>query len=208
MNDTSTTAANRDGTGPMTKRERTARSFATAMIRMGWRSRDQQQSADDMLVLPTPVANSAVKFADALFDALEQRVPNTDTGSQEPPSQPGDDAAQAPTTSLSCPQGSLAMSLDPAPRNTGKKDGEPGTDEEGTRERRKYTLSIDLWANDDNGVASASVAVENHQGGHSLERHPITGYTSVADALNHAVGEAGAYMRDLEDIDAKTQATT
>ena len=55
----------------MTKRERTARSFATAMVRMGWRSSEQRERGGDLYILPEPVAESAVRFADALFDALE-----------------------------------------------------------------------------------------------------------------------------------------
>ena len=62
---------NRDSTAPMTKRERTARSFATAMVRMGWRSSEQRERGGDLYILPEPVAESAVRFADALFDALE-----------------------------------------------------------------------------------------------------------------------------------------
>ena len=45
--------------------------LATAMVRMGWRSSEQRERGGDLYVLPEPVAESAVRFADALFDALE-----------------------------------------------------------------------------------------------------------------------------------------
>ena len=92
-----------------------------------------------------------------------------------------------------------------SPEGAGSDTEDHVIDAEQSRERRKYTVTVDLWANDDTGAASASIAVKNHQGGHSLERHPIVGYDSVSEALEDAVSEAGAYMRDIEDIDNRTE---
>ena len=77
------TTPNRDRASPMTKRERTARSFATTMIGMGWRSENQELQGEDLHILPGPVTNSAVLFADALFDALERATPKHDNKTRD-----------------------------------------------------------------------------------------------------------------------------
>ena len=63
----------------------------------------------------------------------------------------------------------------------------PGGAPEGTRERTTYTVTIDLWAHEDTGIAS--VGVRNHQGGGSLERRPLTDHASLGDALDDAVSD-------------------
>ena len=65
----------------------------------------------------------------------------------------------------------------------------PGGAPEGTRERTKYAVTIDLWAHEDTGIASATVGVRNHQGGRSLERRPLTDHASLGDAFDDAVSD-------------------
>ena len=53
------------------------------------------------------------------------------------------------------------MSFGAAPKHSDTGAADAVTGDEATRERRKYTLTVDLWANDDTGVAGASVAVKS-----------------------------------------------
>ena len=56
----------------LTKREAAAIAAMQGMLALGWRSKEQRDTARDKWVVPDDIAQGAVAYADALFDELEK----------------------------------------------------------------------------------------------------------------------------------------